>query len=570
MNTNSGPTMGSEAMDDPGETGAATAPLETLGQYRLLRKLGAGGMGVVYQAEDVHLRRLAALKVMLPKFNENPEARARFFREARAAALLSNDHIVTVYQVDEDRGVLFIAMEFLRGKSLEDWLRTRKTIKIGEALTVGKQIAKGLAAAHAAGLIHRDVKPANLWLEAPSGRIKILDFGLARLDAAESAALTRDGHAVGTPAFMAPEQARGEAVDGRCDLFSLGCVLYRMLGGRLPFDGDSVYAVIVAVMTAQPPNLRELNSEVPPRLAELVNRLLAKSAADRPQSAAAVLQELQSIEREWKQTNRGSASSPEAETLDLVTTGLPTARPRRVGLISAIVAVLIVGAGAAVYFSAPKQSTVQRELIPAPPGPVPEVKPAAEIDLLALAIPAVDGVKGKWRIESRPTTRLIGAKKEDPPVFVLKLRAQPPPDYLFAFTVKRVGEEEGLLHVGLGLGDERTTMLVDAHPPSGGNYHTGLDAIDGMPMRRRGDSWNDRVLPPNQPVRIIFTVHPRRITMTVDAKLIYSWEGDPAKLRRQFNYSSEPLFIGGVGNATFEFSKVTLKPIAPAEESPMR
>src|SRR5207248_6897379 len=157
--------------------------LGRLGQYRILKQLGQGGMGVVFQAEDRQLRRLVALKVMRPDLAAQDQARARFLREARAAAALKHDHIVTIYQVGDDRGVPFLAMEFLAGKSLEEWLRPDRRASIPEAITIAKQIARGLAAAHATGLIHRDIKPANLWLEAPRGRVKILDFGLARLTA---------------------------------------------------------------------------------------------------------------------------------------------------------------------------------------------------------------------------------------------------------------------------------------------------------------------------------------------------------------------------------------------------
>jgi eukaryotic-like serine/threonine-protein kinase len=176
-----------------------------LAQYRVLKLLGQGGMGIVFRAEDEQLRRPAALKVMRPDFAAHEDARARFLREARAAAHLKHDHIVTIYQVGEHDGVPFLAMEFLAGKSLEDWLRPDRRATVAEALTLGKQMARGLAAAHAAGLVHRDIKPANLWLEAPRARVKILDFGLARHTAGELTALTQDGAVVGTPAFMAPE-----------------------------------------------------------------------------------------------------------------------------------------------------------------------------------------------------------------------------------------------------------------------------------------------------------------------------------------------------------------------------
>lgn len=277
------------------------APLERLGQYRIIKPLGRGGMGVVYLAEDTQLHRKAALKVMRADYAADPEAMTRFLREAQAAARLKHDHIVTIYQVGEERGIPFLAMEFLAGKSLEEWLRPDRRATIVEALLISRQIARGLTAAHTAGLIHRDIKPANLWLEAPRGRVKVLDFGLARHTSGEHPALTQDGTVVGTPAFMAPEQARGDMVDHRCDLFSLGCVMYRMITGRLPFQGTTTFAVLSAIAAETPTSPIRIRDEIPHRLSELVDQLLAKKPEQRPASAQAVLDELTEIERQVKQ-----------------------------------------------------------------------------------------------------------------------------------------------------------------------------------------------------------------------------------------------------------------------------
>ena len=275
----------------------ASGPTVQIAQYRILKQLGRGGFGVVYQAEDIQLHRLAALKVMRPDHAAHDESRARFIREAQAAAALKHDHIVTIYQVGEEKGVPFLAMELLAGKSLDEWLRPDRRATVAETLLISKQIARGLAAAHAAGLVHRDIKPANLWLEAPRGRVKILDFGLARL-AANYTQLTEDGSILGTPAFMAPEQARGGSVDHRCDLFSVGCVLYRMLTGRLPFQGETTYAVLTAIASETPQPAIRIRSEIPQRISDLVDRLLAKNPNDRVQSAQEVFDELTSIEKE--------------------------------------------------------------------------------------------------------------------------------------------------------------------------------------------------------------------------------------------------------------------------------
>jgi formylglycine-generating enzyme required for sulfatase activity/serine/threonine protein kinase len=286
--------------------GPAQAPGEIgrLGSYRILKVLGQGGMGVVFQAEDPRLGRLCALKVMLPEVAHRSAMKERFLREARAAAQIEHDHIIPIYQVDEDRGVPYIAMPFLKGMSLEDWLRKKQKdvgsgVKLPEILKLGRQIARGLAAAHGRGLIHRDIKPANIWLDASAGgRVKILDFGLARLsEAGGERNLTQSGAIMGTPAYMAPEQARGEKLDGRADLFSLGVILYRLCTGELPFKGKDMLSTLTALATHTPAPPHTLNQAIPEPLSQLVMRLLAKAPDQRTQSTEEVIAALQAIEK---------------------------------------------------------------------------------------------------------------------------------------------------------------------------------------------------------------------------------------------------------------------------------
>ena len=273
--------------------------LGRLGPYRVLKLLDSGGMGGVFLAEDEQLQRKVALKIMKPELSVSPEARQRFLREARSAAALRHDNIVTVYHVGEDRGTPWLAMELLEGESLKSRLDRCGKLDVLETVRIGRQIAEAMAAAHSRWLIHRDIKPANIWLEGRghgtgageneppttnhspphSLRVKVLDFGLARLDT-DDAQLTRSGFLVGTPAYMAPEQARGELVDLRCDLFSLGCVLYRMLTGKSPFGGKDTMATLTALATHTPPSVRDVESDVPVELDKLVIRLLAKEPAE--------------------------------------------------------------------------------------------------------------------------------------------------------------------------------------------------------------------------------------------------------------------------------------------------
>jgi serine/threonine protein kinase len=293
----------------------------------VLAVLGAGGMGVVFRAEDPHLARPVALKAILPGMAASDSARQRFLREARAAASIKHDHIVTIYQVGEDRSVLFLAMEFLEGQSLEGRLQRDGKLPLAEVLRIGREMAQALAAAHQRELIHRDIKPANIWLEGESSRVKILDFGLART-AREEGQLTQQGAIVGTPAYMAPEQAQSKSVDSRCDLFSLGCVLYRMATGEPPFKGTDLISTLMAVATEEPRPPHELNRSLPRALSDLILSLLAKEPEGRPPSAQAVIE---SLERIGKQALRpGVRVAPRRESMDRTAapTG-PRSVPRR-------------------------------------------------------------------------------------------------------------------------------------------------------------------------------------------------------------------------------------------------
>ncbi len=270
--------------------------LGRLAHYRVLKELGHGGMGMVLLAEDSQLRRLAAIKVMLPRFARDPQARERFLREARSAARIHHDNVVTIHQVGEENGIPFIAMEFLKGAPLDQHLKEKGELSIGQAVRIGREIAEGLQAAHTEGLIHRDIKPANIWLEAPKGRVKILDFGLAR-EERDDAHLTNSGAVVGTPAYMSPEQARGQPLDARSDLFSLGVVLYRLCTGQQPFSGPNTMAVLMALGTETPAPVRQLNPRAPVALEQLIQRLLAKNRDERPGSAQEVAEALAALER---------------------------------------------------------------------------------------------------------------------------------------------------------------------------------------------------------------------------------------------------------------------------------
>ncbi len=280
-----------------GSTPLPSAPLTVgmmFGGYRVERVVGGGGMGQVYEAFDAELVRSVAIKVMRSDRAADPDARERFVREARALAAVSNPHVVTIHHVSLHDGQPFLVMELVAGETLETHLRNG-ALPLLQLLHTAREIAGGLAAAHRAGVIHRDVKPDNVVLSAADGRAKLIDFGLAH-----TARLGEDGDAsVGTPLYMSPEQVRGMAVTARTDLFSFGVLLYRMATGRTPFEGATVNEWRDRLMSVDPPTpVEELNPTIPPPLADLIRRLLEKDPTDRPESARAAEWELATVLQE--------------------------------------------------------------------------------------------------------------------------------------------------------------------------------------------------------------------------------------------------------------------------------
>jgi hypothetical protein len=257
--------------------------LGRLGHYEIHALIGQGGMGVVFKAFDETLDRIVAVKVLAPQYASNATARRRFVREAKAIAAVVHEHVVTIHAVEETGLIPFLVMQCIHGKSLQDRLEQTGPLEVKEILRIGMQTARGLAAAHAQGIVHRDVKPANILLENGVERVKISDFGLAR--AVDDASITQSGVIAGTPMYMSPEQANSQPVDPRSDLFSLGSVLYALGAGHPPFRADSTPAVLMRVVADSPRPLREINADIPDWLAAIIARLHAKKPEDRFQSA---------------------------------------------------------------------------------------------------------------------------------------------------------------------------------------------------------------------------------------------------------------------------------------------
>jgi serine/threonine protein kinase len=271
--------------DDPNSLGR-------IGNYEVVGMIGRGGMGVVFKAFDDALHRYVAIKILAPHLASSGAARKRFAREVQAAAAVVDDHVLPIHSVDQWQGIPYFVMQYSRGVTLQKRIQDQGPLELKEILRIGMQTAKGLAAAHAQGLIHRDVKPSNILLDGTVERVLLSDFGLAR--AIDDVGLTHTGTVAGTPQYMSPEQVRGGNVDARSDLFALGCVLYAMCTARPPFRAANSYAVMRLITDEEPRPIREVNPEIPEWLCRLIARLMAKSPGDRWSSAAEVAALLES------------------------------------------------------------------------------------------------------------------------------------------------------------------------------------------------------------------------------------------------------------------------------------
>jgi len=526
---------------------APLGPLGRLGSYRLQAVVGRGGMGVVLRAFDETLQRVVAIKVLAPHLAANGAARKRFVREARATAAVSHDHVVTIHAVEDKGPVPYLVMPFVAGESLQNKLERTGPLGVAEVLRIGLQIAEGLAAAHKQGLVHRDIKPANILLENGVERVKIVDFGLAQV--ANDARLTESGHLAGTPEYMSPEQAAGQAIDPRSDLFSLGSVLYALCTGRPPFRAAAALAVLKRVCEETPRPIREINPDIPQPVCRIIDRLLAKDPAQRFQTAAEAAQQLNQILAQLQAAGR-----------DLPGPAGASPRRRRIGktLAAGLAALVLVGAGiSAVCFLGRPAGQRHEPGAPATGEHLPTEPGAAagsSFPLLPLLDVTRDSVGSEWR-----RTDGILTSPGEPGPHMLQLPYCPPAEYNLSLRAERKSGKDAL-YLGLVVSGRQVLVVLDGW----GGGISGLSLIDGKPGSLNDSRFDGPLLPPGMPCRIDCSIRPNHVSVAVEGLRRIDWHGEPAALSvfQSFRVPNPDCLFLGSQSTSFAVTDLSVRPIS--------
>lgn len=501
-------------------------PFSQLGPYKILRLIGRGGMGEVYQAYEESLKRLVAIKVLLPELAVQPKFVERFRAEAAAAARVTHPNVIPIYQINEQDGYHYFAMQFVEGESLAQRLQ-RGLLPLDEAVDVIQQCLAGLSAAHAEGLIHRDIKPANVLLESPSGRAVLVDFGLARYVQDESR-ITVAGVILGTVAYLSPEQIRGLPLDARSDLYSLGVLIYELLTRQLPFQAESPTAVIFQQAYESPRPLSEIKPDLPGPLVAIVERLLAKDLPDRYPSGEAVLADLQAY-------REGRPLAPPPADPSPATNAVPAAvEPRVAGrrpMWPWLLAVSLTAAMTAIVV--PPAWRSQRDVAPPAPAlsatPAPAASPDRPtasapaafdnrpliVDLIAALNLAPDALVGTWAREGKSVyhTSRNYAK--------LQICPQVPDEYDVLIEARR-DTGQGMLGLVCSTCGRRFAVVVDANQ----NKQAVIALVDG----KQWVGSNERVFDDDLPHRLTYRIRKSGVRLIVDGKTLIDWTGDLSRL----------------------------------------
>lgn len=406
------------------------------GRYEVIKELGRGAMGLVYQAHDPEIDRLIALKVLREDRLTSPAFVQRFLKEAKAIGRLSHPRIVTVYDVGQDQGTIYIAMELLQGEALNACLEKKK-FSAEEVINIGIQVAEALDYAHQKGIVHRDIKPSNILLQ-PDGQIKITDFGIAHIEDPEASMQTQAGEILGTPAYMSPEQVMGQPADGRSDLFSLGIILYELSTGKRPFAGSNLAAIFQSITQDRPPSPAELNPDIPKSLAQVIMKCLEKNPTARYPSGKELAEALRNV--------RELQIKPELKKEKEAKKPL---RPLWYG----IIAIILLGGGLSYYFYFFRPEVVKEPVVLKEPLAKGEVKKEAAVEKMAEKIKT-----GFLRVNSIPREAQIFVdgvfKGKTParleiPAGIHEVRLVLPNHYDWEAQVKLKEEEETPLTVNL-------------------------------------------------------------------------------------------------------------------------